>query len=165
MLIDLLFWCCEFISQLTEPFVGSINLFFWLKFAIENVSLSPLGETFCDLLDTTDWVGFVVSWASSSFTVKEGKVIILTSFSWSTVFVGFIIVSAKFESSFESSSVSIEFSYPVSSSFFIQISVTPFSSEFVQLGQTLKWVSWWDLLVLCRSNGNNGSGGEFHFLL
>merc|ERR1712137_1459635 len=159
----------EFSSQLTEPFVGTFDLFGWLKFACGDISLSPLGETFGDLLDTTDWVVFVVSWAKSSFTVKEGKFIFFTSFSvswcWTTMWeLVFIIESAKFESSFESLDVSVEFFPPMGSSLFAQVSVAPFSSELVQFVQTLERVSWWDLLVLSRCNSNDGSDGEFHFV-
>merc|ERR1711931_301856 len=60
----------EFSSQLSEPFVGTFDLFSWLEFACGDISLSPLGETFGDLLDTTDWVVFVVSWESTSVFVE-----------------------------------------------------------------------------------------------
>ena len=162
-LILKLFVLVEFTSQDTEPFVWSVDLCVWLIFAVSDVSLSPLGETFGDLLDTTDWVVFVVSWAEFSFTVKEGKLINFTSFSWSTVFGVLIVESAQFPSFSESSGVFVELLYPVCSSLGLQVSIAPFGSKDVQFLQTLERVSWWDF-SFCRSNSNDGSDGEFHFV-
>ena len=137
-----------------EPGVGTVDLAAWLEFAefavlvVGEVSLGPLAEARGDLLDTAEWVGLVVSAEVSVgfiFTTIFGSS--LTG--WATVGELVLIVeAASGESGLETSNVVVESSGPVGGLTLAQVVVAPLTGESVELGQTLKGVSWWDLLVV-----------------
>merc|ERR1712135_248481 len=50
----------QFTGKLTKPFSHSVDLFGGLEFTFFDISLGPFRETFGNLLNTTDWVVFIV---------------------------------------------------------------------------------------------------------
>ena len=158
----------EMLLESWVPFVHSVDLVLigLLSRALWKISGGPLGETSGQLFDTDWWI----------FTVVSVNIISSTSLSvirWSTMWeLIFIIESTSLVSSFEVSchtfSISFEFSdpgllrweewEPVVHNFF---------GEFNQSVQSLKWVSWWDLLfiILGGGNGNNDNWWDFHFVV
>jgi hypothetical protein len=68
----------EFAGELSEPLVHSVNLSGRLESTVGNVSLGPFGEALCDLLNSADGVGLVIS---GQFAVVVGR----SSLTWSAV--------------------------------------------------------------------------------
>jgi len=156
-------------NKFIVPFVGTGDLLGWLELAegtvlvVGEVTLGPLAETGGDLLDTTDWVGFVVT---AEVGVNVQATVSLTAFAvllGATVLVVLVIVSASFEASLETGNVVGELVRPVTGSLLGQIVVAPLLGETAQFVQALKWVTWWDLLVVGGGGGNEGKGESFHF--
>jgi hypothetical protein len=68
----------EFAGELFEPLVHSVNLSGRLESTVGNVSLGPFGEALCDLLNSADGVGLVIS---GQLAVVVGR----SSLTWSAV--------------------------------------------------------------------------------
>jgi len=153
------------------PFVGTGNLLGGLELAestllvVGQVTLGPLAETRGDLLDATDWVGFVV--AAKLGVNVQASIITGSSLTvgWATVLVVLVIVSASLEAGLETGDVVGELVSPVVGLLGGQVVVAPLLGETAQFAQALKWVTWWDLLVVGGGGGNEGKGESFHFEL
>ena len=156
------------LGEFLEPGVGTVDLAAWLELAefavlvVGKVSLGPLAEARGDLLDTAEWVRLVVSAELGVFgfvtTIKRSS---LTG--WATVWELVLVVeAASSEAGLESGNVVVESLTPVGGLALAQVVVAPLSGEGVELGQTLKGVSWWDLLVFGRSGGDESDGESFH---
>jgi len=151
------------------PFVGTGNLLGGLELAestllvVGEVTLGPLAETGGDLLDATDGVGFVVA-AELGVNVQATFITSDTSLtvSWATVLVVLVIVSASLEAGLETGDVVGELVSPVVGLLGGQVVVAPLLGETAQFAQALKWVTWWDLLVVGGGGGNEGKGESFH---
>jgi len=156
-------------NQFIVPCVGTGDLLLGLELAegavlvVGQITLGPLAETGGDLLDAADWVAFVVT-AESGVNV-QATVFGFTSLavSWATVLVVLVIVSASLETLLETGNVTGELAGPVGGGLLSQVIVAPFTGEATQLVETLKWVTWWDLLVGGGGGGNEGKGESFHF--
>ena len=143
---------------------GDLVLVVSLTGASWEVSFSPLGETSCQLSGTNWWICTVVS-------VKFG-ITSLSVIGWSTMWeLCFVIESTSLVTSVEVSchtfSVCSEFVDPCVLRWEPREPVGhKFFSKFNQSVQSLKGVTWWDLLfTLSGSNGNNDSWWDFHLVV
>ena len=149
----------------TVPFFHSVDLVAVdsLTRALWKVSLSPLGETSCDLFDTDTWIFTVVS--------VEFGITSLSVVGWSTMWeLVFIVESTSlvtsWKVSFHTISICLEFCDPCLLRWEEgEPVVHNFLGEINQFGQSLEWVTWWDLLfILSRGKGNKDSWWEFHLV-
>merc|ERR1712021_198360 len=84
--------------------------------------------------------------------------------SWATVGLCVVVEAAIFKASLESGRVAVKLTLPVLCLVHGQIIVAPFLGEAIQLGQSLRWVTWWDFLVVTGIDGGNSQQGKgFHF--
>ena len=160
--------CRVQVAKFLEPEVGTVDLAAWLDFAAGDVSLGPLAEARGDLLDAAEWVALVVAAEVGVLglvaTVNGSS---LTGiWVWATVGEKVLVIEgAELPASLEAGNVSVELGDPVGSLVSGQVVGAPLLGEGSEFGQTLKGVSWWDLLVIGRGGGNKSNGESFHFFL
>ena len=160
--------CHVHVAKFLEPEVGTLDLAAWLDFAAGDVSLGPLAEARGDLLDAAEWVALVVAAEVGVLglvaTVNGSS---LTGVGvWATVGeLVLVIEGAELPASLESGNISVELGTPVGGLSFSQVVIAPLVGEGLEFVQTLKGVSWWDLLVIGRGGGNESKGESFHFFL
>ena len=141
----------KMILEKTIPFVHSVDLVVVvsLTWTFWEISFSPFSETSCDLFGSNWWIFTVVSvpdWVSINFSLSSFRCTTM----WELIFIieSTSLVSS-FEVSFHTFSISLEFSDPG----LLRLEEWEmvghnFIGEFNQSVQSLKWVSWWDLLFI-----------------
>ena len=145
------------------PSVHSIDLVLVLALtgALGKVALGPLAVTSGDLLDTHGGVLAVVS-------VNVVKVTSFTVIRWTTVWELVIIEAASLVATLEVAlhtvGIVCELLFPgVDRGNEAEPLVENLDGEFGQAGQSVKWMPWWNLLVLGGDGNGKKSKRKFHF--